>query len=61
MHGDERRPVEDIPEYAQYVDPKYSEQLMSETHAGRGSAVDVAASQGTWLRKRAKQAPHEVG
>ncbi len=24
-------PVEDIPEYAQYVDPKYSEQLMSES------------------------------
>src|SRR5690349_6902869 len=28
--GDET-PVEDIPEYAQYVDPKYSEQLMSES------------------------------
>jgi small subunit ribosomal protein S2 len=24
-------PVEDIPEYAQYVDPKYNEQLMSES------------------------------
>jgi small subunit ribosomal protein S2 len=28
--GDET-PVEDIPEYSQYVDPKYSEQLMSES------------------------------
>ena len=28
--GDET-PVEDIPEYAQYIDPKYSEQLMSES------------------------------
>jgi small subunit ribosomal protein S2 len=27
----EETPVEDIPEYAQYVDPKYSEQLMSES------------------------------
>ena len=27
----EEIPVEDIPEYAQYVDPKYSEQLMSES------------------------------
>ena len=26
-------PVEEIPEYAQYVDPKYAEQLMSESHA----------------------------
>ena len=24
-------PLEDIPEYAQYVDPKYAEQLMSES------------------------------
>jgi small subunit ribosomal protein S2 len=24
-------PVEDIPEYAQFIDPKYSEQLMSES------------------------------
>ncbi len=29
----EETPVEDIPEYAQYVDPKYSEQLMSESLA----------------------------
>ncbi len=28
--GDET-PVEDIPEYAQFIDPKYSEQLMSES------------------------------
>jgi small subunit ribosomal protein S2 len=28
--GDET-PIEDIPEYAQYVDPKYAEQLMSES------------------------------
>ena len=26
-------PVEEIPEYAQYVDPKYAEQLMSESLA----------------------------
>jgi small subunit ribosomal protein S2 len=26
-------PVEEIPEYAQYVDPKYAEQLMSESMA----------------------------
>jgi len=30
--GDET-PIEDIPEYAQYVDPKYAEQLMSESLA----------------------------
>jgi small subunit ribosomal protein S2 len=30
--GDET-PVEEIPEYAQYVDPKYAEQLMSESMA----------------------------
>src|SRR5208282_1963441 len=27
----EETPVEEIPEYAQYVDPKYAEQLMSES------------------------------
>ncbi len=27
----EETPIEDIPEYAQYVDPRYSEQLMSES------------------------------
>ena len=31
ISGGEETPVEDIPEYAQYVDPKYSEQLMSES------------------------------
>ncbi len=30
VSGDET-PVEDIPEYSQYVDPKYAEQLMSES------------------------------
>ena len=29
--GAEETPVEEIPEYAQYVDPKYAEQLMSES------------------------------
>src|SRR5262249_3667530 len=29
--GGEATSVEDIPEYAQYVDPKYAEQLMSES------------------------------
>jgi small subunit ribosomal protein S2 len=29
--GEEETPVEEIPEYAQYVDPKYAEQLMSES------------------------------
>jgi small subunit ribosomal protein S2 len=32
VSGDET-PVEEIPEYAQYVDPKYAEQLMSESLA----------------------------
>jgi len=31
--GGEEIPVEEIPEYAQYVDPKYAEQLMSESLA----------------------------
>ena len=29
--GGDETPVEEIPEYAQYVDPKYNEQLMSES------------------------------
>jgi hypothetical protein len=31
MVSGEETPVEEIPEYAQYVDPKYNEQLMSES------------------------------
>ena len=31
--AEDETPVEDIPEYAQYVDPKYAEQLMSESLA----------------------------
>src|SRR5216683_421797 len=31
MVSGEETPVEEIPEYAQYVDPKYAEQLMSES------------------------------
>ncbi len=30
VSGDET-PVEDIPEYSQFIDPKYAEQLMSES------------------------------
>jgi len=29
--GGEETPVEEIPEYAQFIDPKYAEQLMSES------------------------------
>ncbi len=35
---------EEIPEYAQYIDPKYAEQLMSESLSRRRFAVDVAAA-----------------
>ena len=48
-------PVEEIPEYAQYVDPKYAEQLMCGKHAGRGSAVHVAAAQGRRVGSRRRR------
>ena len=48
-------PAEEIPEYTQYVDPKYAEQLMSEEPVGRGSAVDVAAAQGSGVGSRRKR------
>ncbi len=48
--GDET-PMEDIPEYAQFIDPKYLRAAHVGIHAGRRSAVDVAAPQGTCRRR----------
>ena len=45
-------PLEKMPEYTQYFDPKYAEQLMAESLSRRGSAVDVAAAQGPGLGNR---------
>ena len=50
-------PLEEIPEYTQYVDPQYAEQLMAESLAGRGPAVGFAAAQGPRCRDRAKRLP----
>ena len=47
-------PPEEIPEYTQYVDPRYAEQLMAESYPGRGSALGLAAAQGSGRRSRAR-------
>jgi small subunit ribosomal protein S2 len=56
VSGDET-PVEEIPEYSQYVDPKYAEQLMSE------SMPDEDLPSMSLPRKgpASEQAPEEVG
>ncbi len=56
VSGDET-PVEEIPEYSQYVDPKYNEQLMSE------SMPDEDLPSMSLPRKgpASEQAPEEVG
>ena len=53
----EETPVEEIPEYAQYVDPKYAEQLMSESlveeplpsmsQSRKGPAAEAGVSEAT--------------
>jgi len=55
-------PVEEIPEYAQYVDPKYAEQLMSESLTDedlpsmslprKGAAAEAAAEAAEELSRK---------